>query len=355
MYSRRFSFNNLSTAALILATVTLSGCHTHGALGAANDITTSATPAVEDAAATTTTAAGATATATGAALSSVSGVVNTMGDSIAAAEMAGIDSGVMNGLGGAVQQTGSIVDSLGQVTGSSLGQIGQPEANVVALQMTSAPLVVQGVGGAVSSVGDAVAAIDNGQMAVLSPVTNPAGALLNQTGAGIASLSSNMNDVMAIPVVQQVTRGGSTMIHMIAIDVEATTQSLGASTGLGVPVNNLLIGTGLTIQNVGGGISTTFAASPLLVSTGDVANSTGTLVASLGGLVNAPTSSNTTTSPSSLLMTVTTQTTVSNVIASLSNAPAPSTTTIPLTGALITVNAPTTINVLRNLPSVLIK
>ena len=280
-----FSLSQIYTSALILASVALSGCTATGTIRVEDPVKPVAAPVAQA-------PTGVIATNSGAEASSVGGVVSTVGSSIANSEMAGIDISVMTGLGGAVQKTGTAVDVLGTGTGNSFGQIGQQDVNMLAIQMESAPLIVEQLGGAVSSVGDAVAAIDNGQLSVLSPVTDPAGALLNETGAGIASLSGNMTTAMDNAVVQQITSGGSTMIHMIAIDVETTTQSLGASTGLGVPVNNLLVGTGLAVNNLGGNISSTFAASPLLSSTGGVVSAAGTLVASVGGLVTSPSTGN---------------------------------------------------------------
>jgi hypothetical protein len=207
----------------------------------------------------------------------------------------------MKGLGGAVEQTGNAVDILGTGTDNSFGKIAkedanntdQAEADILALKLDSAPLIMKEIGGAVSSVGDAVEAVDNGQLSALSPVTAPAGALLNETGAGIASLSSSMSTALDNAVVQQVTSSGSTMIHMIAIDVETATESLGASTGLGAPVKDLLDGAGLTVMQLGNNIATTFAASPVLASTGAVVSSAGTLVTNLGGLITPPATSKT--------------------------------------------------------------
>ncbi len=325
MNPTRFALSHVSTAALILASLALIGCSSSGTIRVDDPVS----PVAQS-------ATGAIATATGAQLSSVGGVVSTVGSSIATTEMAGIDNGVMTGLGGSVQQTGNSVDVLGQGIGSSLGLIGQPEANILALQMTSVPSVVQGVGAAVSSVGDAVAAIDNGQLSALNPVTDPAGSLLNQTGAGIASLSGNMTTAMDNAVVQQITSSGSTLIHMVAVDAEASTQSLGASTGLGVPVNNLLVGTGSTVDNLGGNISSTFATSPLLSNAGGVVSATGSLMASVGGLVSSPTSGN--TSPS----------TFGNVISSLSSAPAPGTTPMSVGGPLTTLSSASPLSSLSN-------
>jgi hypothetical protein len=150
-----------------------------------------------------------------------------------------------------------------------------------------------------------------------------------------------MTDAMANPLVQQITRSGSTMIHMIAIDVEATTQYLGTSTGLGVPVNNLLVGTGLAINNLGGNISSTFSASPVLASTGAVVSSAGTLVASVGGLVTPSTSGN--NSPS----------TFGNVIGSLSSAPAPGTAPMSISAPLTTLSTPSALsNLVGSLSSI---
>ncbi len=329
MTPTRFALSHISTAALILASVALSGCSSNGTL------------AVQDPLGPTASALGQIATNTGAKTSSVGGVFQAVGSSVATTEMAGIDPGVMTGLGGAVQQVGNAVDVFGSGTGKSFGQTGNQDADILAIKLENTPLIVTEVGGAVSSVGDAVAAIDNGQLTVLSPVTDPAGLLLNQTGAAIASLSGNMSDAMAIPVVQQVTRAGSTMIHMIAVDAEATTQYLGTSTGLGVPVNDLLVGTGLTVKQLGSDISTTFTASPVLASTGAVVSSAGTLVASVGGLVVSPTTTSNTT-PS----------TFGNVIASLSSGPASGSTPSTIGGVLTTVTTPTTVSsVFENLSS----
>ena len=249
-------------------------------------------------------ATGEIASNTGIKLSSVGVVVQAVGSSIASADTApvGIDSGVMTGLGGAVQQVGNAVVILGTGTDNSFGETGREEANnsgqeeadMLAIKLESAPLVVEQVGGAVSSVGDAVAAVDNGQLSALSPVTDPAGALLNQTGAGIASLSGNVTTAMDNAVVQRVTSSGSALIHRVAMDAEATTQDLGSSTGLGVPVNDLLVGTGSAVSALGGDITSTFAASPLLSSTGGVVNAAGILLGSVGGLVTPPAASNTT-------------------------------------------------------------
>ncbi len=237
-------------------------------------------------------------------MSRVGGVADSVGSSIAATETEalGIDNGVMKGLGAAVQQTGNAIDILGTGTGNSLGKIAQEDANntsqteadILALQLESQPLAVVQVGGAFSSVGNAVAAVDNGQ---LSPLNAPAAALLNDTGEGIASLSSDITTATDNAVVQQVTRSGSALIHMIAINVETATESLGATTGLGVPVNNLLGSTGLAVSTLGDNISSTFAASPPLSSAGGVVSAAGTLVASVGGLVTPPASG---TSPSTL-------------------------------------------------------
>ncbi len=321
MNSPRFALSNVSTVALILASVALSGCSSNGTLRVEDPLTPLAQSAT-----------GATATNTGSTVSSAGGVVQAVGSSMAATEMAGIDNGVMTGLGGAVQQVGNAVDVFGQGTGNSFGQTGNPLVDILAIKLENTPLVVKEIGGAVSSVGDAVAAVDNGQLSALSPVTDPAGGLLNQTGAGIASLSGNMTDAMANPVVQQVTSAGSTMIHMIAIDTEAATQYLGTSTGLGMPINDLLVGTGLTVQQAGSDISTAFAASPVLASTGAVVSSAGTLVAGVGGLVTSPTTSSNSTPPA-----------FSNVIGNLSSVSAPAgTTPTSLGGALTSVTTPLT-------------
>jgi hypothetical protein len=356
MKSSRFALSKLSTASLILASLALTGCSSSGTIRLEDPVTPVVTPVVQS-------GMGVVATATGAKVSSVGDVISTVGSSIATTEMEalGIDNGVMIGTGGAVQQVGTAVDILGTGTGNSFGQIGQLDANMLAIKMESVPLVVEQVGGAVSSVGDAVAAIDNGQLSALSPVTDPAGALLNETGAGIASLSGNMTTAMDNAVVQQVTSSGSTMIHMIAIDVEATTQGLGASTGLGLPVNNLLVGAGLAVNNLGQDIAATFSAAPVLSSTGDVVSAAGTLVASVGGLVTAPTSGNgspssfgnvisslsgsgiTPSSPSSPLTTLSSQPALGNLLGGLPSTPATgSTPTSSLAGSLTTVTAPVT-------------
>lgn len=346
MNPTRFALNHVFTAALILASLMLTGCFSSGTFlvedSATPVATTEATPPATPETPPPTTpettpvaqaATGVIATNAGAEASSVGDVVSAVGSSIAATEMVGIDKGVMNGLGGAVQQPGTAIDILGTHSGNSLGQMGDQEADVLAIELKSVPLVVEQVGAAVSKVGDAVAAVDSGPTSALSSLTDPAGTLLNQTGAEVASLSDNMSTVMDSAIVQKVTRSGSTLIHMIAIDAEATTQSLGASTGLGVPANNLLVGTGLAINNLGDNISSSFAASPLLSSTGGVVSATGTLVVSVGGLVTPATSSN---NPPSAFANG-----ISSVISS--SAPAPSMTPTPsLGGALSTVTTPVT-------------
>ena len=332
MNSSRFALSKISTAALILASVALTGCSSNGTLRIVDPV-----PDVQS-------AIGTVASNTGAKSSSVGGVVSAVGSSIATTEMAGIDNGVMKGLGGAVQQTATAVDILGTGTGNSFGEIGREEANqtgqeeadILAIKMKSGPLILEQVGGAVSSVGDAVAAIDNGQLSALSPVTNPAGALLNETGAGIASLSGNMTTAMDNAVVQQVTSSGSAMIHTVAIDVEDTTQNLGDSTGLGVTANNLLSDVGLAVKSIGDDI-TRNSSSPLVSSTGGVVSAAGTLVANLGGLVTSPTSDN--TSPS----------TFGNVISSLTSVTAPGLATSSPLAALS--SQPALSNLLGGLPS----
>ncbi len=293
----RFALSKISTAALILASVALSGCSSDGTLRVAG-------PDLPDPPIVLQSAIGTVATNTGTKTSSVGGVAEAVGSYVATleTEAIGIDNGVMRGLGGAVQQTAKAVDVLGTGTDKSFGEIGREQANqtgheeadILAIKMESGPLIVKQVGAAVSSVGDAVAAVGNGQLSALSPLTDPAGALLNETGTGIANLSDNISTAMDNAVVQQVSSSGSALIHMIAIEAEDTTQNLGGSTGLGDPANNLLAEAGLVIQNMGDGISSTFDAP--LSSTGGVVSAAGTLVASVGGLV---TPSAPVTSPSS--------------------------------------------------------
>jgi hypothetical protein len=301
MKSSRLAWSKVSAVALILASLALSGCSSTGSLNIIDPPLPPPPPPPPPVVLQS--AIGLLATNTGTKATSVGGVISTAGSSIASTETEslGIDNGVMKGLGGAVEQTGNAVDILGTGTDNSFGKIAkedanntdQAEADILALKLDSAPLIMKEIGGAVSSVGDAVEAVDNGQLSALSPVTAPAGALLNETGAGIASLSSSMSTALDNAVVQQVTSSGSTMIHMIAIDVETATESLGASTGLGAPVNDLLDGAGLTVMQLGNNIATTFAASPVLASTGAVVSSAGTLVTNLGGLVTPPATSKT--------------------------------------------------------------
>lgn len=307
MKTSHFALRKVSAIALILASIALSGCSSSGTLRVDGPDLPPPPPPPPPPSVVLQSAIGIIATNTGAKLSSVGGVADSLGSSIATTETEalGIDNGVMKGLGGAVQQTGNAIDILGTGTGNSLGKIAQEDANntdqteadILALQMESPPLAVVQVGDAVSSVGDAVAALGNGEMAALSPLTGPAAALLNDTGAGIASLSSDMTTATNNAVVQQVTSSGSALIHMIAINVETATESLGATTGLGVPVNNLLSGTGLAVNELGDNTSSTFAASPLLSSTGGVVSAAGKLLASVGGLVTPSASG---TSPSTL-------------------------------------------------------
>ncbi len=311
-----FSLSQIYTSALILASVALSGCTATGTIRVEDPVKPVAAPVAQA-------PTGVIATNSGAEASSVGGVVSTVGSSIANTEMAGIDNGVMTALGGAVQKTGTAVDVLGTGTGDNFGQTGNQEANMLAIQMESAPLIVEQLGGAVSSVGDAVAAIDNGQLSVLSPVTDPAGALLNDTGAGIASLSGNITTATDNAVVQQVTRSGSTLIQLVAIEVTAATQNLGASTGLGAPANNLLVDTGSAVNHLGGDISTAFADSPALSSTGGVVSATGTLVSSVGGLLTPPTTGTPTMSTGSTLTTLSTPSDLSNLVGSLSSVSSP--------------------------------
>jgi len=299
MKSSRLALRNATAIALLLASVALSGCSSTGTLSIQPPVQDP--PTIQDPTPVAQSATGVIATNTGSMVSSAGGVVQAVGAFIASTDTAplGIDSGVVTGLGNAVQQAGNAVDILGTGTGNSLGKTGREEVNktglqeadMLAIQLESAPLVVEQVGGAVSSVGDAVAAVDNGQLSALSPVTDPAGALLNQTGAGIASLSGNLTTAMDNAVVQRVTSSGSAQIHRVAMDAEATTQDLGNSTGLGVPVNDLLVGTGSAVNTLGGDITSTFAASPVLSSSGGVVSAAGLLLGSVGKLVTPPASS----------------------------------------------------------------
>jgi hypothetical protein len=358
MNSSRFALSKISSAALILASVALTGCSSNGTLRVAG-------PDLPDPPVLVQSVIGTVASNTGAKTSSVGGVVSAVGSSIATTEMAGIDNGVMIGTGAAVQQVGNAVDILGTGTGNSFGEIGREEANqtgqeeadILAIKMASGPLIATQVGGAVSSVGDAVAAVDNGQLNALSPVTDPAGALLNETGAGIASLSGSMTEAMNNAVVQQVTSSGSAMIHMVAIDVEDTTQNLGDSTGLGVTAKNLLSDVGLAVKSIGDDI-TSNSSSPLVSSAGGVVTAAGTLVASLGGLVTSPTSDNSSPSTfgnainsltsvaapglatSSPLAALSSQPALSNLLGSLPSTPAQGTTPAPISGALAPVTTP---------------
>lgn len=220
-------------------------------------------------------------------LGSTSDVVSTLGTVLASWSMPGTDAGITGGLGGVLQSTANAIDTLGIGLSEGLGALDTNIANPVGVTLASVPGVVDHLGTAVVSAGGTVAAVGaSGALSVLEPVTTPVGGLVTQVGGGVNNLATTLATNMDATVIQRVGSGVTTLIMPVADTTLSLTQAVGASTGLGKPVDNLLIRVGTGVDGIGDSVTATNV--PVLLEAGQVVSGVGGAVAILGGAVNAP-------------------------------------------------------------------
>ncbi|RYX91644.1 MAG: hypothetical protein EOO28_24970 [Comamonadaceae bacterium] len=183
-------------------------------------------------------------------------------------------------VGGVFVNTGQAVDALSDGVTAGLGQLGTAKDPV--------NLTLQGLGPAVYNLGEVVSAVGNpaliGQpLSLLQPVTTPVLSLVDQVGVGVSNLGTSIGTQVTSDGVRQVTGAASEAIVPLAAAVMSTTQEVGNATGVGTPVNNLLVQVGGGVYKLGEGISN---ASPgPAAPVGHIVSYTGSTVAALGGVV----------------------------------------------------------------------
>lgn len=226
-------------------------------------------------------------------LSSLARVAQNTGNS--GSSLGGIIESVGNGLdtllpdagmrldatvGGVFVNTGQAVDALSDGVTAGLGQLGTAKDPV--------NLTLQGLGPAVYNLGEVVSAVGNpalvGQpLSLLQPVTTPVLTLVDQVGVGVSNLGTSIGTQVTSDGVRQVTGAASEAIVPLASAVMTTTQEVGNATGIGTPVNNLLVQVGGGVYKLGEGISN--AAPAPAAPVGHIVSYTGSTVAALGGVV----------------------------------------------------------------------
>lgn len=211
--------------------------------------------------------------------SSLGGVIQAVGNGLSTALP---DGGMQldRAVGGLLVNTGEAVDSLGAGVAAGLGHLDTVKDPV--------NLTLQGLGPTVFNLGQAVSAVGNGglggqPLSLLQPVTTPVLSLVDQVGVGVSNLGTAIGGQVTSDGVRQVTSATSEAIVPLAAAVMRATQEVGNTTGLGTPVNNLLVQVGGAVYNLGGRISNGAAtpAAPL----GQIVSYTGSTVAALGGVV----------------------------------------------------------------------
>ncbi|RYX95932.1 MAG: hypothetical protein EOO28_09240 [Comamonadaceae bacterium] len=233
-------------------------------------------------------AVGDVATGGGNVVSALGETVQTVGTGIARLSLPMVGADATAGLGSVVKNAGDVVVTTGDHVIGGLGQIGTVGADPVGTTLRVVPAIVQQTGETVSALGVTVSALDNSSLGALKPVVEPVGGLVNNLGTAVTGLGTQINNRLDTTVIQRVTDSTTQLVMPIVDVVASTTQDVGAKTGLGVPVDNLLTRVGGGVDVLGQGISGTGGGAPVIKQTGELVSAVGVTVASLGGLVNAP-------------------------------------------------------------------
>lgn len=226
----------------------------------------------------------------GAAVDAVGRTVIQLGEVVENGELPAVFPTTRRDLGQVLVDAGGMVSTVGQGVQAGLGRIG--DSNVgdpVGVTLASSGSTVSQVGTTIVSVGALVSNGGSGPLAPLAPATGTVGALLGDAGNAVTGLGGQLGAVLSGPSVQQLTGMASRLIIPLTTLVTGITQGVGAATGLGVPVSQVLGTVGSTVSGFGKNLSA--GQQPVLSGGGQVLVHTGNAVSNTGGLVNGGTGS----------------------------------------------------------------
>lgn len=187
-------------------------------------------------------------------------------------------------------KTGSGIGGL--ATGLKNG-LGGASPDALNSTLSGVPVLVSETGQAVSSLGKAVSGLATEKTAILAPVVgqNGVGGLVDKAGVFVTGLGVKLDQTIQVDQTQQLTKGLSTQVLAPLTNTltgsaskVGLTQTVGALTKTGVPVDSLLTKVGNTVSGLG--LNVAGSKAPLAPEVGDAVNSAGQVVASLGGVVN---------------------------------------------------------------------
>lgn len=225
---------------------------------------------------------------------SVSGITDDVGDLLGnVLEKAPLLAGTAAPTSTVLQEVGNSVDALSAGLHNGLGKIGSID-DPVGTTLSSLEGTVVHAGAAVSGVGDIVKGAGS-QLTPLNGVTNLAGGAVNQLGGVVDKTGQAVGHLTASAPVQQVTQGASNLVTPLLTKTVGVVQATGSTTGVGVPIQNLLTTVGGIATTVGVNVQGTQV--PVVAPTGNLVAEVGRTVSALGGLTTttAPGSSSTPT------------------------------------------------------------
>ena len=206
---------------------------------------------------------------------------------------------------------GQVVDRVGE-TVSRVGTTWEAQADTGALGQAlngtsqAVERVVEGAVSTTQAVGSATglgAPLANGVIAPIAHTLDQAGnglsgasglgEILDNTSRTLTAVGGAVNAPPSNPPssvspVEQVGHSLHTLIVPITAGVTHTVGNVGEATGIGNPLGNLLVGTGVAVQQLGAGVAGNGSA-PLAGSVGGVVQQTGGLVTSVGVAVGGST------------------------------------------------------------------
>lgn len=234
-------------------------------------------------------------------VSSVGDVVTGLGNNAATSALRPVTSvagQVVDRVGETVSRVGNVWET--QVDTGALGRVLQGTSQAVDRVVDAGVGTTQAVGsatglgaplanGVIAPIAQTVDQIGNGLTSASGslPGGQGLGEILHNTsatltGVGMAVNAPSTNPPSSVSPVEQVGQSLNTLIVPITSGLTQTVGNVGNATGIGNPLGNLLVGTGLAVQQLGAGVASTGGSTPLGGAVGGVVQQTGGLVTNVG-------------------------------------------------------------------------
>ncbi|MDR7095444.1 collagen-like triple helix repeat-containing protein [Hydrogenophaga laconesensis] len=234
---------------------------------------------------------------TGNTVSDAGQMVGSLGGTVQQVTTPVVGSASGSALGNVVQNAGGTVDSLGAAVSNGLGRIGSTD-NPLGVTVSGTGSAVDGLGRTVSSAGDAITGLgSNPATSALRPLTNVGGAVVDRVGEAVSHAGNALESHALSGPLGRTLDGTSNVLERVIEAGVNTTQSVGATTGLGAPVaNGVIAPIARTLGEAGEQLSGAAGSTPGAQGLGEILGNTSRTLTGVGMAVNAP-SDNPPTSP----------------------------------------------------------